>query len=150
MKPKNNVIANETKAILLMAALYLLLSVNILSAESLAPEHIEGARTINTATAKSLFDNKYPFIDVRGFDDYKTAHIPKAHHLSVKHNFTEQNLRKIVEKDQPVVIYCNGISCMGSSIATQQAVAWGWSNVFYYREGIKDWRQEGYSVQSID
>lgn len=133
-----------------MAALYLLLSADLLCAGSMAPEHIEGARTINTATAKLLFDKKYRFIDVRGFDDYKTAHIPEAHHLSIKHNFTEQNLRKIVEKAQPVVFYCNGISCMGSSIATQQAVAWGWSNVFYYREGIKDWKQEGYSVQSID
>lgn len=132
------------------AVFFLFLLIDLSNADNFAPENIDGARTINTAAAKVLFNKNYPFIDVRGTDDYKTAHIPGAYHLSIKNDFTEQRLREIVEKDQPVVIYCNGVSCMGSSVATHQAVAWGWSNVFYYREGITEWKHQGYSVQSLD
>jgi rhodanese-related sulfurtransferase len=77
------------------------------------------------------------------------GHIPGAYHLSIRSDFKEQNLHAIVKKDQPAVIYCNGISCMGSSIATQKAIKWGWTNIFYYREGIKDWKQQNYPVHEI-
>ena len=90
---------------------------------------ISGARTISTATAKLLFDKGYHFIDVRGLDDFKIGHIPGAYHLSIKSNFDEQNLSAIVKKTQPAVIYCNGILCMGSSIAIKKAIDWGWSNI---------------------
>ena len=127
--------------------LILLFLVSTAEADKLAPESIKGAWTISTATAKLLLDKGYPFIDVRGADDFKIGHIPGAYHLSIRNDFDELNLISIVEKNQPVVIYCNGILCMGSSVAAKKAIDWGWSNVFYYREGIKDWIQQSYAVQ---
>lgn len=140
---------SKIKKILFPILIFLCCLVNASRADNLAPEGIEGARTISTTTAKLLFDKGYPFIDVRGLDDFNKGHIPGAYHLSIRSNFEEQNLHAIVKKDQPVVIYCNGISCMGSSIAIQKAIEWGWSNIFYYREGIKDWKQQDYPVHEI-
>lgn len=39
---------------------------------------------------------------------------------------------------------------MGSSVAAKKAVDWGWSKLFYYRAGIKDWIQQGYLIQPIN
>lgn len=150
MRLSNKLMASKMKKTLLPILIFLCcLANNASGADNLAPEDIEGARIISTATAKLLFDKGYPFIDVRGLDDFNKEHIPGAYHLSIRDNFEEQNLHAIVKKDQPVVIYCNGISCMGSSIATQKAIEWGWSNIFYYREGIKDWKQQNYPVHKI-
>lgn len=118
-------------------------------ADQLAPEYVDGAETIDTVTAKSLFDRRIPFIDVRGLENFNAGHIPGAHHLPVKSDFTEQRLHAIAAQNDPVVIYCNGIHCMGSSVAVQKAVAWGWTSVFYYREGVPAWKQYGLPIQTV-
>ncbi len=150
MKLSDTIRVNAMKRILFSLLILLFCFVNTSKADNLAPEKIEGAHTISTVTAKLLFDKGYYFVDVRGLDDFKIGHIPGAYHLSIKSDFDEQNLSAIVKKTQPVVIYCNGILCMGSSIAIKKAIDWGWSNIFYYREGIRDWKQQGYSVHSIN
>ena len=57
-------------------------------------------------------------------------------HLDLKSTFTEAALAEVVQKSDAVVFYCNGWSCMRSSDATAQAVAWGYSNVSYFRDGM--------------
>ncbi len=80
-----------------------------------------------------LFDKRYSVIDANELDNFKIIPVPGAHHLSIKRNFDEQNLKKIVEKDQPLVIYCNSILCMGSSIASKR-VCLGLIKCFYDRK----------------
>jgi rhodanese-related sulfurtransferase len=115
-------------------------------AEMLAPENVPGAQTIDARIAKSLFDQGAVFIDVRKQEDYDAGHIPGAHHLPIASDFSAQNLAALALKEKAVVIYCNGIHCMGSSKATQQAVAWGWTAVYYYRDGIPDWKLHNHPV----
>ncbi|MBK7354339.1 MAG: rhodanese-like domain-containing protein [Nitrosomonas sp.] len=117
-------------------------------ADSIAPKHVQGAQTIDTLTAKLLFDQKTPFIDVRKHEDFIAGHIPGAYHLSIKSNFDEPSLQAIVDKESPVVVYCNGIHCMGSSIAAQKAVEWGWTTIYYYREGIPAWKNNAHPIQT--
>ena len=128
-------------------ALLLLLTAPVIASETLAPEQVAGAVTINTATAKLLFDKGFIFVDVRKQEDYERSHIPGARHLSVNSEyFTVENLRAIVKKRDTVVFYCNGIHCMGSSKASQKAAEWGWQKILYYREGIQGWEKAGYAV----
>lgn len=130
--------------------LFLLISIQagLARANAEAPEFVAGARTIDSATAKLLFDKGYFFLDVRGLEDFKAGHVPGAFHLPVKSDFIEQNLIAIAKKEQPLIIYCNGINCLGSSAAAKKAVEWGWNNIFYYREGIPAWRQHGYPLHA--
>jgi TolB-like protein len=67
---------------------------------------VEGATTVNVATAKALFDRGVPFVDVRNEPNWKKGHIPGAVNLDVYVYFTEVELSKIVSKDQDVVIHC--------------------------------------------
>lgn len=117
-------------------------------ADPLAPEQVDDTETIDTVTAKSFFDRGIPFIDVRGLENFNAGHIPGAHHLPVKSDFNQQNLLAVATQNNPVVIYCNGIHCMGSSVAAQRAVDWGWTQVFYYRDGIPAWKQHGHPIQT--
>ncbi|PTN11601.1 rhodanese-related sulfurtransferase [Nitrosomonas aestuarii] len=130
---------------LLLFTLFVLLTVQNLKADKIAPEKIIGAHTISTGTAKLLLDRGYPFVDVRGKSDFDKGHLPGAYHLSVKSDdFSAKNLSKIAAKDVAVIFYCNGITCLGSAMATEQAVLWGWEKVFYYREGYKAWQAAEY------
>ncbi len=110
-------------------------------ARSLAPETVAGATTVTTKRAKSLMNQGVIFVDVRGIKYYADEHIQWAVHLDVKSTLTEASLLKVVAKDKPVVFYCNGEWCKASSIASQKAVAWGWTKVFYYRGGIPEWEK---------
>lgn len=128
--------------------LVLLFLVTSALAADLAPAKVVGASTIGTVTAKMLFDKGFIFIDVRRAEDFNSGHIPGARHLAINsEKFTEENLSAIVKKDQAVVFYCNGLNCKGSSIASEKAVAWGWSKVLYYREGWPQWKEAGLAVE---
>ncbi len=138
---------NQTATILVLVSLGF--GSATISANNLAPETIIGARTITTTTAKLLMEKGYPLIDVRSAKDFNQGHIPGAFHLSVKsEQFTTKNLLDIVTKDRAVIFYCNGIHCMGSSIAVKKAVTWGWTNVFYYRGGLNQWKQSQFPIET--
>jgi len=134
---------------LFLLVLFCLLSHPVIAEKPFAPETVEGAQTIDTTKAKTLFEQGVPFIDVRKQQDYDTGHIPGAYHLQLASEFNERKLIEIVPKDNPVVIYCNGIHCMGSSKAVQQAVEWGWINVYYYRDGMPDWELNNLPVNTL-
>ncbi len=130
---------------LVLFFLYVFSTAQNLGAEEFAPEQIIGARTISTGIAKILLDRDYPFVDVRSKSDFDKGHLPGAHHLSIRSDdFTAENLGKIAAKDAAVIFYCNGIACLGSAMAIEQAVLWGWNKVFYYREGYKGWQAAKY------
>lgn len=137
------------KCLYLSAYLFLLLlTANVIATEKIAPEHVVGAITIDTATAKLLFDKGYTFVDVRKGEDFNHSHIAGAKQLAVNsEHFTAKNLNAIARKDEAVVFYCNGIHCPGSSKASKQAAEWGWLKILYYREGIQKWKEAGYAVE---
>ncbi len=83
------------------------------------------------------------FVDVRSPRQYKKQHIQGAIHLYIKDGFNEVNLLKHVKKDEPFIVYCNGSNCSLSSKAARKAVAWGYTKIKYYRDGIRAWRLDG-------
>lgn len=135
------------KLIIISVIFLTLQKITVVMAEDVAPLHVSGAITIDTVTAKMLHVKGYPFVDVRGIEHFSNGHIPGAHHLAIhSEDFTVENLNAIAKKNQPVIFYCNGISCMGSSIASQRAVEWGWTQVAYYREGIPQWKEQALAI----
>ncbi len=131
----------------LIAACLMLIPFTLTLAAELSPEKVEGATTVDTAQAKKLFDQGVTFIDVRRTNEYEEARIPGAIGIELKHDFNEENLAKAVGKDQPVVFYCNGPKCLRSSKASAMAVGWGWTKVYYYRDGMPAWQAAGMPVE---
>lgn len=120
---------------------------NIAVAKEEAPLAIDGATTVNAAEAKALFDQGALFIDSRGDADWETGRVPGAVHLSLNGDLTEASLSEVAKKDETVVVYCNGIKCGVSGKFCAKAVAWGYTDVRYFREGFPGWEAAGYPVE---
>ena len=115
--------------------------------EFVSPETVPGAITIDGPKAKELFEKGVTFVDVRRDKDWEAGRIPEAVHLELKKEFTKEALSKVVQKDEEVVIYCNGVRCPRSSTACAKAVEWGFTKVYYYRLGFPDWQSRGYPIE---
>lgn len=117
-------------------------------AEALSPLSVDGAKTVTTEQAKALFDEEVLFVDVRKTSDWDVGRVPGAVHLDIKKGkFNEQNLGEEITKGDKVVIYCNGAKCMRSSKGAKAAVSWGFTEVYYYRDGFPAWKLAGYPVE---
>jgi rhodanese-related sulfurtransferase len=117
------------------------------ASDKISPQAVDGATTVSAAEAKDLFDNGTLFVDTRKDKDWNAGRIPDAVHLDVKKVLSEDTLSNEVKKDEAVVMYCNGESCMRSSKASAMAVEWGFSKVYYFRDGFPAWKSAGYPVE---
>lgn len=132
----------------IFTALILFITNPLVAAESPdSPETVAGAVTIDAAQAKKLFDEEAAFIDVRKDKDWTAGRVPGAIHLELKQVFTEESLGEVVNKDDAVVIYCNGSKCLRSSQASAKAVEWGFTKVHYFRDGLPAWAAAKYPVE---
>lgn len=112
-----------------------------------SPMTIDGAETVDVSTAKKLFDQEIPFIDVRKNADWDAGRVPGAYHVELKKEFSETAMLEVVGKNDEVVIYCNGSSCMRSSQASAKAVEWGFKKVYYFRDGFPAWQAANLPVE---
>jgi len=112
-----------------------------------APMSVNGAKTINAAAAKQLFDDGAFFIDPRRDSDFSAGRIPDAIHLELKAVFNQESLADEAEKSDNIVFYCNGPKCDRSAVCAEKAVSWGYSNVYYFRDGYPAWKLAGYPVE---
>jgi adenylate cyclase len=112
-----------------------------------SPNEIPGATTVDAAGAKTMFNRGVPFVDVRADSDRSLGHIPGDIHLNLDDAFGEESLAAVVGKDQEVVIYCMGPRCLRSSQACAKAVSWGFTRVFYFREGFPAWKAAGHPFE---
>jgi len=120
---------------------------SVLAAKKISPKKVSGAITVDAKKAKQLFDKGVIFIDVRKDKDFAAGRVPDAMHIELKKVYSKATLGKAVKADQPVVLYCNGHSCLRSSKAAKKAVAWGFKNVYYFRDGFPSWKSSGYPVE---
>ncbi|MEE8287398.1 MAG: rhodanese-like domain-containing protein, partial [Gammaproteobacteria bacterium] len=118
---------------------------------------VEGAARIDVPTAKSLYDRKVVFVDVRTEPLWNEGRIPGALHLPeawptdpAKPRLSESALMEIVDNADEVVFYCGGTDCYSSAFASAKALAWGYQNVFYFAEGFPGWKKAGYPVEIGD
>jgi rhodanese-related sulfurtransferase len=112
-----------------------------------SPKTIDGATTVDTAKARELFDKEVAFVDVRKDSDWDAGRVPGAIHLELKKVYSPESLEAEVPKNEPLVLYCNGEKCLRSSKATKEAVQWGWTKVYYYRDGFPAWQAAGNPVE---
>ena len=115
--------------------------------EQVSPVTVPGAMTVDAAAAKVLFDQGAVFVDTRTDADWEAGRIPAAVHLELKKVLSEAMLSTVVQKDQAMVFYCNGPKCMRSSEGAAMAAAWGFTKVYYFREGYPAWKAAGYAIE---
>jgi len=131
----------------ILFVLSLLAAPSAFAGDKVSPMTVEGAATVTTEEAKKLFDDGVLFIDVRKDKDWNAGRVSDAVQLNIKTKFTEQDLLAVMKKDEPAVIYCNGERCLRSSDACKLAVGWGFTNLYYYRDGFPAWKNAGNPIE---
>jgi rhodanese-related sulfurtransferase len=116
-------------------------------AKEAAPLSVDGATTVSVAEAKELFDQGALFIDPRGDADFDAGRIPGAVHLPLDGALSEASLSEVAGKDETLVFYCNGVKCGVSSKACAKAIAWGFTDIRYFREGLPGWEGAGLPIE---
>ncbi len=125
---------------------FILLLVSSLFANYMAPMHVPGSQLIDSKKAYEMFNNGVKFIDVRPDRFVKNGKIKNAYHLYVG-SFSKKNLNSIVKQNEDMVIYCNGQRCPLTAEAIEKAVEYGYTKIYYYRDGYPSWNHYKFPIE---
>lgn len=115
---------------------------------AVSPLFVPGASSIDVLEAKQLYDRGVVFIDVRPAVNWSIAYIKGAISLDSETMFNRESLSDLINLENPAVIYCQGSRCLRSSKAVEKAVSWGFTNIYYFRDGYPAWKIAGFPFDS--
>jgi rhodanese-related sulfurtransferase len=109
----------------------------------------EGYREITIEEIKKLQKNNEAFILINTLPlyYYRKEHIPNS--INIPLEDIEHIAPKLFKKDAKIIVYCLGYHCKISSDAAKKFVELGFTNVFDYKGGIKEWREKGNRVSGL-
>lgn len=55
----------------------------------------------------------------------------------------------LLDKDDTIVLYCAGPSCTASAIAADKLNSLGFSDIWRFEGGLKEWKEAGYCVEGL-
>jgi len=104
-------------------------------------------RTIDRETLKAKLDNgdDIKLIEVLMPKPFNEAHIKGAINIPLNNIAKEASGR--FNKDDEIVVYCADKECKASPAAAEKLETFGFSNVYDYEGGKKDWMEAGYPVE---
>lgn len=114
-----------------------------------SPLEVPGAKTIDADEARWMFDDGVKFIDVRNPRLFARGHVPGAYHLDLKYAYTLQALEAVADRNEPIVIYTSNTKCPRAYHASRKALEWGYRKVYYFRNGIVEWRRLDFPEASL-
>jgi len=112
-----------------------------------APLEINGAETIDYGDAMRLMEEGAVFIDVRMEQDWNVGRIKGAIHLDFKEDFFVLYISDLLNHNTPIVFYCNSPLSFRGAMASFFAVKWGYTNIYFFRDGYYRWLAEDMPVE---
>ena len=104
-------------------------------------------KTISKEELKDKLSNQDTvIIEVLKPEKYKKEHIKGAINIPLKKIATEA--KKRFNMDQEIVVYCSDYECTSSPTAAKKLNDAGFSNVYDYEGGKKEWKEAGYPMES--
>ncbi len=133
---------------LLQTLILLLLPIGQLIAGE-APIEIKGAQTISLEEARALHEDGAVFIDVRESSSWQAGHIQGSVHLDFsEEEFVVLYASDALDRNTPIVFYCESPLVNSSAMASFFAAAWGYQKVYYFRDGFYSWLAADYPIVS--
>jgi rhodanese-related sulfurtransferase len=89
-----------------------------------------------------LANPKLIVIDSRKRTEYINGHIEGAVNI-LNTEMTAEDLESIApDENTALLFYCNGVKCIRSSDAVNKAIDWGYTNLYWFRNGWKAWKEK--------
>ena len=103
----------------------------------------------------ALRENAAVVLDARPYDEYAVSHIPGARAVRGKPGTTPalyvadvaHILESLPDRDQALILYCNGVYCGRSERFAEDLANAGYRNVIRYQLGAPGWRALGGVMQ---
>jgi rhodanese-related sulfurtransferase len=117
-----------------------------------SPPSIEGAVTVDAETLIELMVERKDtvLIDSRLGTDRADGYIEGSVALVDTRTDCDSLASLVGSHTTPVIFYCNGVRCDRSDRAVRIAVACGYREVYWFRGGIKEWRQKKFPLIQND
>jgi formylglycine-generating enzyme required for sulfatase activity len=130
----------------------------IMATNPLTPESLQGATVVDDKFIKANYQ-KMKVYDTRRKAEYLELHISGA--LSAPYKEKSSNSvdfdsskdkfdvsKYPQDKDEPIILYCNGNRCWSCYKSAVMLVRAGYTNVHWYRNnGFPEWKSKGYPVE---
>lgn len=104
--------------------------------------------TVNLKQAKRLHELGATFIDIRSNDEWNIGHIEKALHYDFHNDLNQLQENTEINKDTPLVFYCESSECLKAAYASAVSLFWGYDQVFYFQDGYFAWLLNDYPIRS--
>ncbi len=122
-----------------------------LPATSQPTEVLSKINTIKAEELKEWLDQGRSFLllDARSPEEFAAGHIPTA--VNLRPHRTSNGGVKVEDSEVPIVLYCTGHSgskndpCFRAIVREFQN---GSSQVYWFKEGMRAWRTQGYPVMT--
>jgi rhodanese-related sulfurtransferase len=99
--------------------------------------------------AKKLYDSqKFVFVDARSRIDYDEGHIKGA--VSLPIGQFDEKIEMFLERyplEKAIITYCSGRTCEDSHQLAQLLLAFGYTKVNVFIDGLPGWETAGYPIE---
>ncbi|MBD3310281.1 rhodanese-like domain-containing protein [Candidatus Woesearchaeota archaeon] len=106
-------------------------------------------KTLKKEELKKMIDGdeEFKLIDVLSKDAFEKKRIPGSVNIPVDEDFEEKIKEKYPDKDTKIVVYCASFECHSSPKAAEKLDEMGYTEVYDYEGGIRDWEEAGYPLE---
>lgn len=87
-------------------------------------------------------------VEVLGSEEYDDFHLPRALNVPLGEDFETTVQQALPDKDAEIVVYCWDENCEASSKAARKMDELGYSRVYDYEAGKKDWKEAGLPTET--
>ena len=110
-------------------------------------QHNKAIKILNASEVQEMLTNKEAIvINSLSSIEYQLYHIPGS--INVPATLMKDNPDMPENKHEPIIFYCHGYDCPYSEYATRTAIEMGYTNVFWFKGGISEWRKLKYPLFS--
>jgi len=109
-----------------------------------APEKMPGTTIVSAEEVIEMIlaNPELVVIDSRKKTEYIKGHIEGAMNI-LNTELVLEDLEFIVpDRSTALLFYCNGVRCLRSSDSITRAARWGYTNLFWFRGGWKEWTEK--------
>jgi rhodanese-related sulfurtransferase len=112
------------------------------------PASLPGIKLIDGKELKKMMDEKKKFvlIDNRNKEQFTKEHITGAVLITVDELIGDPKLSDKLDKNVPLVLYCNGVKCWRSPAAALLYQSLGFKEIYWFRNGLPEWIKLDYAT----
>ena len=106
-----------------------------------APETVPGASIVSAEQVIEMIlaNPSLIVIDSRKKTEFIKGHIEGAINI-LNTDLEPEDLEAITpDRATPLLFYCNGVRCLRSSDSISRAIDWGYTSIYWFRGGWKEW-----------